>query len=38
MKGMDAGFGRGTEGRHVVSFMVAKMMGMKSHQTGSSTN
>jgi D-ornithine 4,5-aminomutase subunit beta len=25
--GMDAGFGRGTKGRHVASFIVAKMMG-----------
>jgi len=25
--GMDAGFGRGTKGRHVSSFIVGKMMG-----------
>jgi D-ornithine 4,5-aminomutase subunit beta len=29
--GMDAGFGRGTKGRHVASFIVGKMMGRKNH-------
>ena len=32
--GMDAGFGRGTKGRHVASFIVGKMMGKKNHQAG----
>ena len=32
--GMDAGFGRGTKGRHVASFIVGKMMGNKNHQAG----
>ena len=32
--GMDAGFGRGTKGRHVASFIVRKMMGKKNHQAG----
>jgi D-ornithine 4,5-aminomutase subunit beta len=32
--GMDAGFGRGTKGRHVASFLVAEMMGKKNHQGG----
>jgi len=27
--GMDAGFGRGTKGRHVASFIVGKMMSKK---------
>jgi D-ornithine 4,5-aminomutase subunit beta len=27
--GMDAGFGRGTKGRHVASFIVKKLMGSK---------
>jgi hypothetical protein len=31
---MDAGFGRGTKGRHVASFIVGKMMGNKNHQAG----
>jgi D-ornithine 4,5-aminomutase subunit beta len=32
--GMDAGFGRGTKGKHVASFIVGKMMGKKNRQAG----
>lgn len=32
--GMDAGFGRGTKGRHVASFIVGKMMDKKNPDTG----
>jgi D-ornithine 4,5-aminomutase subunit beta len=32
--GMDAGFGRGTKGKHVASFIVGKMMDRERGQTG----
>jgi D-ornithine 4,5-aminomutase subunit beta len=32
--GMDAGFGRGTKGRHVANFIVGKMMGSKDKPSG----
>ena len=32
--GMDAGFGRGTNGRHVASFIVGKMMDRETGQAG----